>query len=284
MKLAVCISGQPRLLRECYPYIKKNILDGNDVDIFAHIWWSNDYQSKPFQLHYNKKFPNEDLGALFLEMYKPKEYIIEEQKEFDISYCKTYDSVWNETNIHNKIFTPTLLFALSSQYYSVAQADKLRQKYDEYDWVLRLRTDSVVESPIRDVLSQLNNNTFYFQSSMNGGHKYGGEPPGVYCDWFYTSGPDNMKKFTDCVYEQMPLFFTNGMIHVRDYMRMLTSHFGIPNGAVNFNITPHGCDNNTHQNVKKFYEGFDEQNLEIKNTEIWPYFYDKINFKIGENK
>ncbi len=283
MKIALCISGQPRLLRECYDGIYNNIIKDNDVDIFAHIWWSNEYQNKVFQLHYDKKFPQEDLGELFLQMYKPKDYIIEGQKQFNLDYCKSHNSVWNETDTHNKIFTPSVLFGLSSQYYSVSQADLIRQKYKGYDWVVRLRTDSVVEHNLANVLAGLDNNKFYFQSSMNGGHKYGGEPPGVFCDWFYTSGPEMMKNFTSVVYNEMPTYFGNGMIHVRDYMKMLMFHIQANAEGANFDITPHGCDSSTHQNVKKYYEGFDTEKLEVKNKEIWPYFMDKIDFKLGKN-
>ena len=37
-KIAMCISGYLRTFKECYPSIEKNILDGNDIDIFIHTY------------------------------------------------------------------------------------------------------------------------------------------------------------------------------------------------------------------------------------------------------
>ena len=39
MKIALCISGQPRDIDINYPIHKASILDGNDVDVFIHTWF-----------------------------------------------------------------------------------------------------------------------------------------------------------------------------------------------------------------------------------------------------
>ena len=39
MKLALCLSGQPRDVDIIYPILKQSILDDNDVDVFVHTWW-----------------------------------------------------------------------------------------------------------------------------------------------------------------------------------------------------------------------------------------------------
>lgn len=38
MKVAVCISGQPRSFDKGYWYLEKNLLDHHDCDIFIHTW------------------------------------------------------------------------------------------------------------------------------------------------------------------------------------------------------------------------------------------------------
>ena len=49
MKVALCLSGQPRLIPECAPYILENMCKGYDVDIFFHFWFDEKLQtiSKP---------------------------------------------------------------------------------------------------------------------------------------------------------------------------------------------------------------------------------------------
>lgn len=38
LKLALCLSGQPRSYAKAFEYIKKNLLDHYDVDVFLHSW------------------------------------------------------------------------------------------------------------------------------------------------------------------------------------------------------------------------------------------------------
>ena len=40
MKIALCISGQPRSFEKGYEYHYKNIIENNDVDVFIHTWKS----------------------------------------------------------------------------------------------------------------------------------------------------------------------------------------------------------------------------------------------------
>ena len=49
MKVAVCMSGQPRLLEECYGYITKNIIEPNNADVFMHGWYDEESLSKPYK-------------------------------------------------------------------------------------------------------------------------------------------------------------------------------------------------------------------------------------------
>ena len=58
MKIALCLSGQPRSFEKGYEYHKKNLLDQYNVDVFIHTWESDD----------SKKY---------VDLYEPEEYIIE---------------------------------------------------------------------------------------------------------------------------------------------------------------------------------------------------------------
>ena len=49
MKIAVCFSGQPRFINECSPSILENVIGNYDVDVYAHLWFDEDLQTKPYK-------------------------------------------------------------------------------------------------------------------------------------------------------------------------------------------------------------------------------------------
>ena len=65
MKIALCLSGQARSVKQGYEYVKKNLLDGNDVTVFCHVW--------------------EAPEAADLDIYKPEVVMIEKSLNTDLS-------------------------------------------------------------------------------------------------------------------------------------------------------------------------------------------------------
>ena len=65
MKIALCLSGQPRCVKEGYEYYKKNLLDHYDVDVFCHVWDTD--------------------GAEHIAAYKPVTLMIEKPPTNDLS-------------------------------------------------------------------------------------------------------------------------------------------------------------------------------------------------------
>jgi len=52
MKVALCLSGQPRFYRGGYEFIKEFILKeygGDDVDVFCHFWWDKEGEEVAFK-------------------------------------------------------------------------------------------------------------------------------------------------------------------------------------------------------------------------------------------
>ena len=81
MKIALCISGQPRDIDINFPIHKASILDGNDVDVFIHTWFD------PENLSQNSVIPDRvhrvlDSNALkrIYELYQPKRMSHEKPK------------------------------------------------------------------------------------------------------------------------------------------------------------------------------------------------------------
>ena len=141
MKIALCLSGMPRSVEEAYPYIKKAILDGNDVDIFAHTWledpWRKEHQSKkenheiysPPELDYETRV-NEITKILTL--YRPKSFSLDQY------------------HIRQEYYESNENYSLATRWCSCMEsvyiANELKKKYEEqnhfkYDCVIRCRYD-----------------------------------------------------------------------------------------------------------------------------------------------
>lgn len=117
MKIALCLSGQPRSYRQGFEYHKKNLLDHYDVDVFIHTW----------------KGP--DLNDL-ISLYKPIWFMQEEPltQPFDIMYPNTPNAV-----AHPPRFTVSMLYSIYKSYEMKVQYE-LHKKFT-YDWVIKSRTD-----------------------------------------------------------------------------------------------------------------------------------------------
>jgi len=151
MKIALCISGQPRFIEESFPYIKKNILDCNDnVDVFLHCWFNVEETGKKFS---NTSDTIKERGngiikgstiELLKEMYKPVSILAEPQEDFSYSVKPEYTAARDKTNP----------FATFSMWESIARCNNLKTLHEEknafiYDVVIKSRFDLKIETPIR---------------------------------------------------------------------------------------------------------------------------------------
>lgn len=153
MKVALCFSGQPRFYNsKSFESIKKFILDKYDCDIFFHFWLSKDenyeYSSAPWSNIKDKISFSKDTQQSIIDLYKPKNFIFEEPKEF------------KEFIIESDYLSKNM----PSMFYSMKASNELRLKYQiksekKYDWIIRIRSDTFLES-FPDLYS-LNNNILY---------------------------------------------------------------------------------------------------------------------------
>lgn len=137
MKIAVCISGQPRSYEKGYEYMKRNLLDHYDCDIFIHSWHNSIYQSVDV-----------------IKLYNPKLY------DFEVPFAKEpYDSKY--TNTPNAKGWPP--HATVSMFYSMFQSLLLKTDYElmfnRYDWVVKTRFDYAINGVIP--FNQLDKNNLY---------------------------------------------------------------------------------------------------------------------------
>lgn len=130
MKIAICISGFPRIMKFTYPYFKKYILDELEhYDIFYSGYMDID---------------NNLLESDIISLYNPKKYFIREYNEsVKNEILNLYADITKE--IIN-IQPPTNPDNLLSQYYNIWKSNDLKNQHEKeynisYDIVFRIRTD-----------------------------------------------------------------------------------------------------------------------------------------------
>jgi hypothetical protein len=127
MRIAVCISGQPRAYKQGYEYLKRNLLDHHDCDIFIHTWKNGVYD-------------NNDV----FDLYKPVKGVEEEYFVFsqvlNNKYTRTPDAV--------KFPASSSAYAYYSMFRSCLYKIDHEVKTQQYDWVVKTRFDYALNSSI----------------------------------------------------------------------------------------------------------------------------------------
>jgi len=86
MKIALCLSGQPRFVEKAFPNIYENLIRGYDVDVFVHSWIDED---KSYQFRNDGIWRNVtqdvNINSKILDLYKPKKFLFEKPKTFNVN-------------------------------------------------------------------------------------------------------------------------------------------------------------------------------------------------------
>lgn len=201
MKIAVCFSGQPRFIDECSPSIIDNVIQNYDVDVFAHLWFDENLQNKPYKGGGNggwkdQRIPS-DAVEKFINVFNPLELVVEESKQFydsDIEddFEVSQKAFWDHS-INNELepnFMERQINNCLSYFYSLNEVNKLKQLHEyknkfKYDYVVRCRTDVQVGTKIK--FENYNPQVFHASSLQQ-------QPPFIN-DWFNFGGSDIMEVF-----------------------------------------------------------------------------------------
>lgn len=124
MRVAICMSGMPRQVREGHYFTKKNILSHYDCDVFAHTWNG-----------FGREWPEHrecDPSDLVQKLYQPKHFVTQDPMTF------------------------TGLGTSQSMWYSIHASNELKRHYEVengfiYDIVLRSRFDNIFVSKLEFV-------------------------------------------------------------------------------------------------------------------------------------
>jgi hypothetical protein len=174
MKIAVCLSGQPRTWKQCFESwnllfdtLKKNKdLEGKDVEVdyFIHTW---DFNSKPYSVWTKERYGMEGFIAPpathqsseeisdYINTIKPIQFLIEsEAKSLSLK-----DELDRRTQFRLETTKWCPLSWSASQLYGIMVAGYLKKQYEldngfRYDMCVRLRPDLHFDELNRRILGK----------------------------------------------------------------------------------------------------------------------------------
>lgn len=186
MKIAVCISGQPRFYNKGYEYLKKNLLDHYKIDIFFHTW----------------KNETTDFSDL-LELYKPTKYTISDPLFNDID--EKYTRIPGEK--FPAYFSVSGLYSI--YYANLLKMELENNKNFKYDWAVRIRFDYALNVEID--FSILDKTKIYIPNCRMVPERNFGN------DQFAVGSSEVMDKYSS-TYKHLDQFYNNGTVMIGEDM------------------------------------------------------------------
>jgi hypothetical protein len=164
LKLALCLSGQARGLIKAKKYVKENLLDRYDVDVFAHTW-------KPSG------------GILKIKLFEDINFLYD---PIHLAYDYPLPVTTNADMVVPNSSHPANF--CTSMFYSIYKANDLRIRHQitkeiNYDFVIRSRFDLALNKVID--FSSLEKGKVYVSKDTDG-------PNALLNDQFAIADPDTM--------------------------------------------------------------------------------------------
>lgn len=166
MKLALCLSGQPRSFEKAFEYINRNLLSVFDVDVFFHAWKSNDDYAQ--RINYTKLH----------DLYKPIIGIFDSPLPVNTNSDLIVPNPSHPSNF------------CTSMFYSIYRANDFRIRHEimqdkRYDFVIRSRFDLALNKVLD--FNSFTKNTVYVSKDCEG--------PSLLNDQFAVADSDTMNVY-----------------------------------------------------------------------------------------
>ena len=136
MRVAVCISGQPRSVKQGFEFINKYVIEPNQADVFIHTWQpsANEAFINPINGSEVGDAVDEGITDVIRDLYNPTRFIFDKQFQFD------------EKDYNDRAFPGMKASWMLSMWYSVQAANWLKSEKEDdtgviYDAVFRMRFD-----------------------------------------------------------------------------------------------------------------------------------------------
>jgi hypothetical protein len=203
MRVALCLSGQPRKAIETYKNIYEYIIKPNNADVFIHMNYENGYFEKTHIDNGTCIFPD-GLDKEVVDLYKPISYQIEKPHDFKKpSFQVPENRIKNIQKMnHHKNWTDDqckqhFIKQMTSMYYSIYKCNELKEVYSneqgiKYDYVIRSRFDFCPFSPL--ICSQLDPSYLHYVELA--------QPDHIISDWFNVGSNSIMNVYAS-MYLQM---------------------------------------------------------------------------------
>jgi len=215
MRVAVCLSGQPRSVEDTFPYIYNNIIVPNNADVFVHLNFdpNNTYIEKSHMDKKNCIVPS-NADEIVKNLYNPKRMLVEIPKNFSkptfnipenrISGSMVMNKHKNWSEEEHRSHCVKQLFSL---YYSIFKCNELKEVYANehgivYDYVIRIRFDSMPMSPLD--CSKYDPNFIYYQEL--------GQPDNLISEWINFGSNSIMNVYAS-------LYFMTDYLNTFDFMK-----------------------------------------------------------------
>ena len=206
MKVALCLSGQPRVVDVGFQKLSQSILQHNDVDVFIHTWFDAE------NLSTNSVIPGRESHQLdpqaidkLVHYYQPKKIMVEKPKKWNRNYgfpdkCFTHAWTWAlEVSGGLDVAKEYIVDTTHSMFYSMMIANLLKEQYSaetgtEYDLVIRNRIDYSPHVVLKLDEISVDDDTLIYQDLH--------QPDDMISDWFGMGTTNTMNVFCG-VYNQI---------------------------------------------------------------------------------
>lgn len=182
MKIALCLSGQPRFVEKAFPNVYENLMRGYDVDVFVHSWTD---ENKNYQFRNDGIWKNvtqdTNIKNKILDLYKPKKYLFESPKTFNVNKIngeapdQYFRPLWESkcNHFNNPEGAKYFVNMIHSMWYSIMMSNLQKELYSKqngvnYDFVIRARFDVIYRHKLS--YENLNPNILYVSSQLHSDH------------------------------------------------------------------------------------------------------------------
>ena len=203
MKVALCLSGQPRVIDIGYQKLKNALLDHNDVDVFVHTWFDDENLSTESVIPGREGHQiNPNAIDQIIHLYKPKAMSVEKPKTWNRQFeypQKTFEKAhtWAlEIPGDNPIEKATgyLDNTTHCMWYSIMMSNITKERYatesnTHYDWVIRNRFDYGPHVTIEFMEPPEDDSAVYYQHNPD-------HPDGMVGDWYAMGSTNAMNVYS----------------------------------------------------------------------------------------
>ena len=219
-KFAVCFSGYPRFVKRQFENIKTNFLDGlgDDYDIYAMFQWPEDWKNTLMHVSHDDKFETNEVED-FKEVYGPlnlKKIVTIPPYDFSHLEFKGGNAEPHLSGVSDEILRD-LFYRQKCQFQGIEDCIKLIDNPDDYQFVVRMRTDLVFLSEV--VMEDLESEAILNQD----GFIAGGDRPAS--DWFFITPTDKLEFFTELA--KIEEHFKDGVVGHHRIIAQLGEKYGI---------------------------------------------------------